>query len=371
MQESKRNNPLSDNHDALEPESDEEDFGGTTPKPARGRRRIMSLAFGLIALAGLIIFVLHSGDLSAFASQVAKAQPLWLILAIGAQICTYLSQALVWWLVLRRLGQRKPLAELFILSIGKLFADQALPSAGLSGAFFIMLALTRRGTPREAAFTGFVFSSISFFAAFLLAVIAGFAIVAMYNGAPSLLGNGAIAYAIALLALLIVIAFVALNRMPQVRAWLVRRKAIIELKNFAGPALTRVGMEKSLFVRFVLLQLSTRVFDSITLWLAFRAIGESAPMPACFAGVSLASLAATVAPTPMGLGAFEAGLVATLSALGASMEAALTTTLLYRGLSLWAPLMFGFFIVQHEVLRARVKRDDAESGARRIEADPF
>ena len=59
-----------------------------------------------------------------------------------------------------------------------------------------------------------------------------------------------------------------------------------------------------------------------------------------------ASVAATVAPMPMGLGTFEAGMMATLNVFGMSIEGALTATLLFRGLSLWLPLIPGFYIIQ-------------------------
>lgn len=343
--------PASEGDDALYPK-----FENLEPrKTARSRRRIALIVFALIGLAGVITFVLNISEFGAFTNQLSGARPSWLLLAVGAQGWAFFFQSLVWWRVLRRLGRPRPLTDLFTLSIGKLFADQTLPSAGLSGAFFIMLALTGRGVPREDAFVAFVFGAASFIAAFFIAVIASFAFLTLHDDAPSFLADGsALLYILGGLALALLAVATAVQ-IPRVRAWLGRRRAALKLAELAGPTAARIGAEKSLFFSFVLLQLAARAADGVTLWLAFRAIGEMASIEACLVGVSIASLAATLAPTPMGIATFEAGLVATLSALGVSLESALTTTLFYRGLTLWAPLVLGFFIVQRELLRGRKK----------------
>lgn len=321
----------------------------------RRRQRLAKLVFGLIGLAGLITLVLHLGEIGAVLAQAGDAKPSWLILAVGAQIFAFFFQALVWWFVLRRLENPRPLTGLFSLSIGKLFADQALPSAGISGAFFITLALTNRGVQRDNAFVAFLFGGVSFILAFLIAVVISFAylFIEMRNReALSLVTNGAATYFPVLLAFVAIIVF-ALFRLPQSRAWLARRAAVLKLAALAGPTIARIRAEKSLFFRSVILQLVARFFDGVTLWLSFRAIAGTASIETCLVGVNIGALAATIAPTPMGIGSFEAGLVATLSTLGTPIETALTTTLLYRGLTLWMPIAVGFFIVQRELLRKR------------------
>jgi uncharacterized membrane protein YbhN (UPF0104 family) len=49
---------------------------------------------------------------------------------------------------------------------------------------------------------------------------------------------------------------------------------------------------------------------------------------------------------PLGLGIFEASLVAMLRVVGVSIEAALTATLLLRGFTLWLP---GLWCARHEL----------------------
>jgi uncharacterized protein (TIRG00374 family) len=135
------------------------------------------------------------------------------------------------------------------------------------------------------------------------------------------------------------------------------------ISEFAARASARISADRTLFTRCVGRQLLARAFDVVTLWLCFAAIGERASVETAFVAVSMASLAATLAPTPMGIGTFEGAMVAILSALGAPVETALTATLLYRGLSLWAPLSLGFFVVQRELLAQRVEPPAAAAAA--------
>ncbi|GGE00407.1 hypothetical protein GCM10011515_20280 [Tsuneonella deserti] len=58
------------------------------------------------------------------------------------------------------------------------------------------------------------------------------------------------------------------------------------------------------------------------------------------------SIAATLAPIPLGLGTFEASATAMLVALHIPFEAALTGVLLLRGLTLWLPLIPGLLLLR-------------------------
>jgi uncharacterized membrane protein YbhN (UPF0104 family) len=64
----------------------------------------------------------------------------------------------------------------------------------------------------------------------------------------------------------------------------------------------------------------------------------------------LASIAATLSLLPGGVGSFEAGSVAAMRYLGVPLEAALTSTLLFRGLTLWLPMLPGIWFARHEMV---------------------
>ena len=68
-----------------------------------------------------------------------------------------------------------------------------------------------------------------------------------------------------------------------------------------------------------------------------------------FPSFIVASMAASLGPIPLGLGAFEAICIAMLRSIGVPLEAALTATPLLRGLTLWAPMAPGLWLARPEL----------------------
>lgn len=315
------------------------------------RPRLAGLIVGAVALAGVIAFALHVGDISEFARTIIETDPNWLALALAAQVFAFLTQALVWALVLARRKSPVRRGDLFMLSIGKLFADQAVPSAGVSGAVFFIHALTRRGVSPTDAFVTFVFGASSFILTFLLFAAGALAFVA-FSGSPveEFAVNVSDIYYIAIASILLLFVIAALLLASQGKGPL-RVEALAKAGENIRRAASLIYVERGLFAACLGLQAVARLLDCVTLWVAFQALGGGVPFITSAVAVSLASLAATIAPTPMGLGSFEAGLLGALASQGHSVEASFAGLLIYRGLSLGLPLALGFFIVQRELLR--------------------
>lgn len=318
----------------------------------RARRpRLAGLVIGAVAFLGLFALILHIGDVGAFVDAIAKTDPLWLLPALVAQALAFFVQASVWGLVLSRRNQTVRRSDLFTLSIGKLFADQAIPSAGVSGAVFFLHALSRRGVTGADAFATFVFGATTFILAFIIFAAGALTFLALSGGSPGDLRVDIadvyyVAIGVALLFLLVIAIAAATRSNGAKEASALSRSLETLIKAFRI-----IWRERGIFLSCLALQSLGRLLDAVTLWIAFQAQGGGVPFPASVAAVSLAALAATIAPTPMGLGSFEAGLLAALAALGHGVEASFAASLIYRGLSLGLPLALGFFVVQRELLK--------------------
>jgi glycosyltransferase 2 family protein len=83
-----------------------------------------------------------------------------------------------------------------------------------------------------------------------------------------------------------------------------------------------------------------------TLYAAVHAYGESIPFAAAVVVYLGAGLLGSVAPTPGGIGAVEAALIAGLSAVGVPPSAALPAALLYRTVTFWLPTIPGWAAFQ-------------------------
>jgi uncharacterized membrane protein YbhN (UPF0104 family) len=141
-------------------------MAGESDRKRRRSGRWRSWFFGLILIAALIGAVLHWGEIRQFALLIKRARPAWLALAVALQLSTYASVAAGWAAVLRRAGTPMPLPKLIRIAVTKLFADQALPSAGMGGNVLLVDQLRKLGVSRGTAVAALLMSMIGYYAAY-------------------------------------------------------------------------------------------------------------------------------------------------------------------------------------------------------------
>ena len=107
---------------------------------ARRAVRWFSWIFGFAMLAAVIIAALHFSEERELVRIAERAEPWWLAIAIVLQAGTYFAQGETWRVVTRSVGVAVPWTVAFKLSLAKLFIDQALPSAGISGTIVLARA---------------------------------------------------------------------------------------------------------------------------------------------------------------------------------------------------------------------------------------
>ena len=329
------------------------------PEPARasGWRRLLPWAFGLLMLGALVLVVLHFGTIEEFTRLALMARPEWFLLAWAAQAATYVAASLVWRQALRRAGHPRSLGTLVPLGIAKLFTDQVVPTGGVSGAILVVRGLTRRGVPTNVAMAVLLVGLVAYFAAYLAAVLTSLAILWLHGRA-----NAALFVVVAVfVAIVVAIPSGVLwmrqwaDRMPA--TWLKRLPGTALLLRAIANAPSDLLRDPVLLGETLVLELAVFVFDALTLWLVFRALGDDPAMWVAFVGFIMASVAATIGPIPLGLGTFEAACVGTLSLLGVAIETALAATLLLRGLTFWLPMVPGLWLARREIEQDRETRE--------------
>ena len=85
------------------------------------------------------------------------------------------------------------------------------------------------------------------------------------------------------------------------------------------------------------------LLDALTLWTLIRSLGASANISYAFASFMIANLVRTISFIPGGLGTFEGAAVLMLKTGGVSVAAALSTALLFRGLTFFLPMIPGLW----------------------------
>jgi uncharacterized protein (TIRG00374 family) len=138
------------------------------------------------------------------------------------------------------------------------------------------------------------------------------------------------------------------NRVPTI--WLRRLPGTALLLRAIAKAPTDLLRDPVLLGETVTFELAVFALDALTLWLVFRALGDTPAIWVPFVSFIMASMAATLGPIPLGLGTFEAACVGMLSMLGVAIEAALAATLLLRGLTFWLPMVPGLWLAKREIV---------------------
>lgn len=300
-----------------------------------------------ILLAGLLIgVVLHFTDFENFAQLLEKAQAGWLVLILGLQLGTYAFVASAWSATLCRSGAPQPLPRLIRIAVIKLFADQAIPSAGMGGNILLVGRLQALGVPRGAAVAALLVSMIGFYAAFAILALL-MLLILWQNGSSSSLIAGTVMIFLA-------VAFA----IPSFALWLRRRGS-----RPLPPALAKFGIvrtfmqsvgeappeslcDRSLMLKVAGLNALIFLADAATLWASVRAVGQALPFATAFVALIMASVVVTLGPVPLGLGSFEATSTAMLHHLGVPVEAAFAGTMLTRLFTLWLPLLPGALLLQ-------------------------
>lgn len=316
------------------------------------RRALSSWRSWLLAvllIAAIVFAVFHWADVKKFADLVSHAQPAWLLAAVGVQLATYVALAGQWMIVLKADKSPRPFGKLLALTVTKHFADQLVPTSGMSGNVVVTDRLMSVGSSRETAVATVILAILAYYASFALAAVAVLVLLWLH-GHSNWIVIGLIS------------AFLALSAaIPTLTLWLQKkgRKAaprwlrkfgpIRQLFDMIGDAPSELVRDPALIAAMTGLNAAVLVFDALTLLFCLFALGLDAPFAAAFAAFMMGSIVATLGPVPMGLGSFEAACIATLRIMGVPFEAALSATLLYRGFTLWLPLIPGAITTRRDL----------------------
>jgi uncharacterized protein (TIRG00374 family) len=312
-----------------------------------------SWLLALLLVAGVIVAVLHWGDVKKFAELVTHARPLWLLAAAAAQLLTYVALALQWMLVLRAGKCRAPFGKLLGLTVSKHFADQMVPTAGMSGNVVVVDRLQGIGATRPVALATLITAIIAYYASYGVASLIALFLLWIHGRTSWVvlaLISASLGMSGAVPALALWLQRKGAEAIPR---WLRRVRAVCELFEMIKEAPERLVRSERLIGKLTLLNIAVFALDGLTMQLCLFALGMRASFSAAFGAFILASIVVTLGPIPMGLGSFEAVSIGMLRAAGVPFEAALSGTLLFRGFTLWVPLIPGMFAARRQLKRKK------------------
>lgn len=317
------------------------------PRAARHALQWFSWIFGVAVLAAVIITALHFSEERQLARIAEKAQPWWLAIAIVLQAGTYLAQGETWRVVTRAAGVAVPLSVAFRLSLVKLFIDQALPSAGISGTVVVARALEQRGISRAVVMAALVVESVSYYSAYVLTLALALLITVVDGHSSPLIMAAALCFVVFSVVLTATVLWLS-GRSSIGPRWLKRVPVVKQALPLLGQADPKLARSLPLNFKSGLFQLMIVLLDAATVWVLIRSLGETASPTGVFASFMVSTLLRTLSFVPGGLGAFEAASVLTLNVAGVPVAVALAATLLFRLFTFWLPMAPGLILARRE-----------------------
>ena len=309
---------------------------------ARGRHWL-SWLLGAALVIAITVVALRFSEAEEISRLVERAQPWWLLLAFVLQLGTYIAQGEIW----RAIGKaaRFPLshAAVFQLSVAKLFVDQALPSAGISGTTAVAKYLEDRGMAKPAVMASVVVNLTSYFASYVVLLLSALLMLPL-SGPARTTAMVAAAVFIACSAALVIVLLVLPGHFRGITARLTRIRPLKRLAESFEEADTALARQPRLFLHACAYQGAIVLLDAATVWVLVKALGTTASGFAVFSSFMISNLFRTLGVLPGGLGTFEASSVVTLGLVGVPLPVALSATLLFRGLSFWLPMIPGLWL---------------------------
>jgi uncharacterized membrane protein YbhN (UPF0104 family) len=286
--------------------------------PRRLARRIAEVVALLAVLAAVVVLAPGLGEVR---DRLAGASPGWLALAVAFEVLSSLSYVLMFRPVFCSAMTWRSASEIGLAEVG---AGAVLPASGAGGVALGAWILSRAGMPaeriarRSVAFL-LLKSSVNFFAVIVVGVLAFAGVLGPSQPVTlTLLPAGLAALAIGLVALI--------PRLPDAeppadgagrlrRLWHGGRRAVVRGTAEAGVLLRR--RDPALWAGIV----GYWAWDNLTLWAAFRAIGQSPGASVLLLGYLIGQLGGLL-PIPGGIGGIDGGLIGTLLVYGAPASAA-------------------------------------------------
>ncbi len=315
-------------------------------------RNWMPWLVGMAALTTVVTLGLRFSEGRAFLEIAARAQPGWLLVGAVLQAGTYVTEGAIWFVISATATSRLRFGTTTRISLAKLFVDQALPSAGLSGSMVTVSALRAHGVPRRTVAAAIGLECAGFHSAHAMALSAALVLGLSLGRVNPLLMVGAVLFVLVSISAAVGIVVVAGGAWrPWV--WVRRITPISRLLKFLKGANRRLVRSPRLLAVTIGLQLLIIALDTATMLAVIRSLGATVPTAGVFLSFMTSSLLRTVGVVPGGLGTFDASSLVTLRMAGATLPVALSATLLFRGLSYWLPLLPGLWYA-----RRLTKRQD-------------
>jgi uncharacterized protein (TIRG00374 family) len=347
-----------------------------------GRRRLV--IYGIIV--GAFVIGLYVGlpaaldGLSETKDVIADADPWWIAVALGFNLCSFGAYiALFRGVVGGRgdqdvVGHRLDWVASYQITMAGLAATRLFSAGGAGGIALTYWALRRAGMGRREAGCRMVAFLVLLYAVYMLTVLVCglFLRIGLFPG-PRPVGMTIVPAALAgvVIAVFLLVSLIPHDVERRLAGWSqgYRRRARWLRRLATGPATLATGTRTAIeLVRHPsrgMLAIGGAIgfwaANIAVLWACFHAFGEAVPKAVLVQGFFVGMTANLLPFFPGGVGSVDAGMIAAFLAFGEPASAVIVSVLVYRVIAFWLPIPPG--IVAYLQLRKTVGRWRSEEVA--------
>ena len=320
--------------------------------------------FLVLIVLFLWVIVSRFTELKQLETTLAGGQWSWVLAAIFSQMVFYTVFSASYQAAFSTVGISTRTRDLIPVVLGSLFVNVVVPSGGAGGAALFADDLSRRGKSAAKTAAGLLLQLAADYGALLILLIPGLVFLFIQHDLKS---YEVVAAVILLLATVGLTSALLLGIWKpewlqclfgwsqRTANWLFGRlQRTLTLADDWGQknaeefrqASMAVAGNPSGLMRAVGILLLSHILHITTLYLLFRAFNQPIGLGALMAGYAIGMLFWIVTPTPQGIGIVEGMMALTFTSLGIPGAVSATVALTFRGLTLWLPMLLGFFAVQ-------------------------
>ncbi len=338
-----------------------------------------------LVVAALYLLLPRLVDMEQTLSYLSRASYALLAVAVVFEVLATLGYANLFRYILRVLDIRLRLREVLAITLSSLAFSHVLSAGGVGGWVVTYNALRKRGVPH-----GLIFVAVAaqqFFNYLVLWFFFAIALVYLVVGrGQSLVAYVAGIVVIGLILWLTLYGVYLYNHRTKMRRRVtqfshllnrVMRREVVKESHIDGwldnlfAGMRRMTTHRGAFRTTLLAACAFWFFDALCLGFTFWAFGYSIGPGYLLVGYVVAYSVGTLAPTPGGLGAVEAIMIALYVSFGVPAPAAVAVVLVYRIINFWLPVPPG--LVAYAVVRPGRKpiaEDGREAAALEPGSDP-
>lgn len=336
------------------------------------RGNVQKIVAGVVVVIVLAFIFLRGDQLVELADTVQRGMPIFLILAVVAQLGKYVAQGFAYRFCFDTVGGDIPFRTGLQLVFGTFFVNTIAPSLNLAGATLVTDVAIKRGIPAGKGTSAALLMQLTIDSGFVLIMLVTFTVLSFTVG----LEPGW--FALGLIAVVLVGGLVAVMIVGGLKPDLVIRvmKPVVRLINkilarfkrdpiddfavdmvhsFSGAAKLIVKHPKKT-VRAFACSLCASACEISCFSLSGLAFGVSAP-EALICGYVVATLFAMISFIPQGVGVVEAAVTVAFGLFGLGGAAGLATVIVYRSIVFWMPFLIGAVVIQHMTKKGGRKKD--------------